>query len=341
MERLESCVLSNQYGPTESHVVTAFALTGLPEGWPELPPIGRPIANTRIYVLDASFQPAPVGVPGELFIGGDALARGYLDQPELTAERFIPDSWGQIPGARLYRTGDRARYRPDGNIEFLGRGDHQLKVRGFRVETGEIEAVLGQHPGVGGCAVAVRTDESGQNSLVAYVAPAQAADSGGELAAFLRVRLPEYMVPAAFVFLSALPLTPSGKVDRGALPSPKLARPERTERFVAPRTETEETLAGIWKEVLRLEWVGVNDSFFELGGHSLLATQVIARIRTAYSVELPLRTVFETPTVAGLAAAVDRALSADGAREELDRILRELEGLTEEQVERELADDAV
>ena len=218
---LPGCTLHNQYGPTETHVVTAFTLEGSPNEWPALPSIGRPIANTQIYLLDGNLQPAPVGVTGDLYIGGDSLARGYLNRPGLTADKFVPNPFGGVPGARLYKTGDLARYLPDGNIEFLGRSDHQVKIRGFRVELGEIEAVLGRYPGVQEVVVVVREGTQGDPRLVAYVVPdADRVPASADLRGFLQEKLPEYMVPSAFVMLEAVPLTPSGKVARRALPAP-------------------------------------------------------------------------------------------------------------------------
>ncbi|MET0398426.1 MAG: amino acid adenylation domain-containing protein, partial [Longimicrobiaceae bacterium] len=294
--------LYNHYGPSETHVVTALALTGDPVEWPLLPGIGVPIANTRCFVLDGRGEPAPVGVPGELYLGGVSLARGYLGRPDLTAERFLPDPFLQTSGGRLYRTGDRARWLSDGTLEFLGRVDEQVKVRGFRVEPGEVEAALERHPGVREAVVVVREDAPGEKRLVGYVVPADGAEaSSAELRAHLKASLPEYMVPGAFVVLERLPLTPSGKVARRTLPAPERLS---AEDFVAPRTPAEEVLAGIWGDVLRVERVGAEDDFFELGGHSLVATRVVSRVRQAFGVELPLRALFEAPTVAGLAGRI-------------------------------------
>ncbi|HEX8696795.1 MAG TPA: amino acid adenylation domain-containing protein, partial [Longimicrobium sp.] len=302
--------LHNHYGPSETHVVTALALEGDPAGWPLLPGIGGPIANTQCYVLDARLRPAPIGIPGELYLGGDSLARGYLARPALTAERFSPDPFATVPGARVYRTGDRVRWLADGGIEFLGRTDEQVKIRGFRIEPGEVEAVLSDHADVREAVVVVREDAPGDRRLVAYVvADEPAAVTPAELRAHLKGRLPEYMVPSAVVVLESLPLTPSGKVARRALPEPEYAAAE--ERHVAPRTPTEEVLAGIWAEVLRLERVGVHDNFFDLGGHSLMATRMVSRIRAVLSVELPLRALFEGPTVAELSVRVEEMRRAE------------------------------
>ena len=299
----------------------------------EAPPIGRPIDNTQLYVLDKNLRPVPVGVPGELLVGGVSLARGYLKRPGLTADRFVPNPFSDEPGARLYRTGDLVRYRADGNIEFLGRIDHQVKVRGFRIELGEIEAALGKYPAVQSAAVVAWGDKPGDKRLVAYVVMGEdtggrdtrdkdtgvaprdvpsAVEGGpaptvGELRRFLRQTLPEYMVPSIFVTLDALPLSPSGKVDRRALPAPEGGRPELEREYVPPRTPKEEQLAQMCATLLGVERVGVYDSFFDLGGHSLLATQLISRLRDAFHVELPLRALFENPTVAGLAEAIEQA----------------------------------
>ncbi len=298
------CTLVNQYGPTESHVVTAYTLTGPPDEWPALPPIGRPIANAKAYLLDRHRQPVPIGVPGELCIGGVSLARGYLGRPELTDERFIADPFSRTPGARLYRTGDLARYRPDGEIEYLGRTDHQVKVRGFRVEPGEIEAALRKHPPVREALVLVREDD-GERRLVAYLIGEPGAVAADELREFLRRSLPEYMVPAAFEFLDVFPLTPNGKVDRARLVGMPLSGEERERTLTPPRTETEERLAAIWKKVLAVEEIGVLDNFFELGGHSLMAVRLFAEIERKLGARLPLSALFETATIAGLAEIIE------------------------------------
>ncbi|WP_369414579.1 non-ribosomal peptide synthase/polyketide synthase [Corallococcus soli] len=295
----------NVYGPTECTVdATSIAVKA-----GRRPSVGGPLHNVRTYVLDAKGQPVPVGVPGELYLGGEGLARGYLGQPGLTAERFVPDGFSEEPGARLYRTGDKVRWGRDGTLEYLGRMDFQVKVRGFRIELGEVESALGEQPQVRDAVVVVREDAPGDKRLVAYVV---ATADAATLRSALRERLPEYMVPSAFVVLDALPLNTSGKVDRNALPRPE-AGEERSHEYVAPRTETEEVLARLWAPLLGVKQVGIQDSFFELGGHSLLATQAMSRIRTAFNVELPLRALFEAPTVAGLALKVDAARSAGHA----------------------------
>jgi len=306
LSRARGVAVHNVYGPTEC-TVDATSCRIVPERLQ--PSIGRPLANARAYVLDPHRQPVPVGVPGELYIGGEGVGRGYLNRPELTAERFLPDPFSDREGARMYRTGDRVRWREDGELEYLERLDGQVKLRGFRIELGEIEAVLARHPAVEQVAVAVR-EQGAVKSLVAYVVARDgAASEPGALKEFLREELPEYMVPSAFVQLQALPLTPNGKVDRKALPAPE-ASPET---YVAPRTPVEETLARLCAELLGLERVGVEDDFFELGGHSLLATQLLSRLRAAFEIEIPLRALFEAPTVAGLAIAVEARRAAGAA----------------------------
>jgi amino acid adenylation domain-containing protein len=301
--------LHNLYGPTEASIdVTHWLCRPGDNGTGVI--IGRPLSNTQIYILNGQLRPSPVGVAGELHIGGDNLARGYMGRPELTAEKFIPDPFSSKPGARLYRTGDLARYLSDGRLEFFGRLDHQVKVRGFRIELGEIEAALAQHEGVRDCVVLAREDNPGDVRLTAYVVHTREGGGadGGELRSHLQGKLPEYMVPAFFVFLERLPLMHNGKLDRGALPAPEAA--QAGSEYVAPRTPVEEVVAGIWSEVLRASRVGVNDNFFSLGGHSLLATQVVSRVRDAFAVELPLRNFFEALTLAELAESIEAEMKS-------------------------------
>lgn len=304
----------NAYGPSEATVMATYFEPGAPgvarpdatpPDWVD-PPIGRPIANTTVHVLDPAGRPVEPGAAGELHIGGAGLARGYLRRPQLTDERFIPDPFEPAPGARLYRTGDVVRCRADGDLEFLGRLDQQVKVRGFRIECGEVEAALMTHPGVAGAAVVAREDSPGDRRLVAYVVgTGDEAAPNGELRRFLADRLPTYMLPTAFVGLDAFPRTTNGKLDRDALPAPERSRAGLGTSWVAPRTPTERTVAAIWGQVLGLDRVGGDDHFFELGGHSLLATQAISRMREAFGVEVALRSIFETPTVTELAASID------------------------------------
>jgi amino acid adenylation domain-containing protein len=289
------------YGPTETTIYSAGARVrqGVPLG------LRNVTANTRLYLLDRHLMPVPIGVTGELYIGGEGLARGYLSRAGLTAERFLPDPFSEDPGARMYRSGDLMRYRSDGSLEVLGRTDHQVKLRGFRIELGEIEAVLGRHPGVRQAVVIAREDTPGNKQLVAYVlTPHGDASLVAELRDCVRQSLPEYMVPSAFVTLEQFPKTSSGKVDRSALPSPNHQRSDALPRYVAPRSALETILVQIWAEVLDTDQVGTHDDFFDLGGHSLLATQIVARIETALGLELPVRILFEAPTIAGLAQRI-------------------------------------
>jgi amino acid adenylation domain-containing protein len=308
--------LHNHYGPTETHVVTASTLEGDPQEWPDLPPIGRPIANTQVYVLDARRQPVPIGVAGELYLGGANLARGYLHRPELTAERFVADPFSTDPRARLYKTGDLGRWRSDGTLEYLGRNDDQVKIRGFRVELGEIEAQLAGHAHVQEVAVVAREEPTGPRRLVAYVtARAGGAPSAEALRAHLQGRLPEHMIPSAFVTLEQLPRTPSGKLDRRALPAPDVdAYVTRT--YEPPQGEIEEILAGVWQELLHVKRVGRHDNFFELGGHSLLATRVFSHISYVLDVDLPIRLMFERPTIDALSRCIEKEIASQSFLEE-------------------------
>jgi amino acid adenylation domain-containing protein len=294
------------YGPTEGTILASthpVPEDGIVEGHP----IGRPLGNVRLYVCDGFGSPQPAGVPGELLIGGAGVARGYLARAAMTAERFVPDPFSTGGGARLYRTGDRARWRADGTLDFLGRTDFQVKVRGFRIELGEIEAVLRGQESVADCVVVARAD-AGEQRLVAYVVGAVEA---AELREHLRESLPEYMVPGAFVVLERLPLTPNGKLDARALPEPEHAA--EADRYVAPRTEAEEVLAEIWAEVLGVERVGVHDSFFELGGHSLLIMRLLSRIQATLDLRISIRTVFSMPTLEAMAGEIERMIYEDVA----------------------------
>ncbi|MFL6197989.1 MAG: amino acid adenylation domain-containing protein, partial [Thermoanaerobaculia bacterium] len=306
LEELPGTRLINGYGPTENTTFTCCHPVVRPEDLEPSVPLGRPIANTSVYVLDRNLQPVPAGVAGELFTGGDGLARGYLGWPDRTAERFVPDPFGSGPGGRLYRTGDLVRWRASGDLEFLGRIDTQVKVRGFRVEPGEIEAALSAHPWVRDAVVLARKEEGGTVLVACLAGPEAGAPEPSALRDFLRERLPDYMLPSGYVFLPALPLTANGKVDRKALAE---LRPERVaaSAATAPRTPTEELVAGIFAALLKVERVGVADDFFTLGGHSLLATQVASRVRSVFGVDLPVRAVFEAPTVESLAAWIERS----------------------------------
>jgi amino acid adenylation domain-containing protein len=331
--------LVNAYGPTEcSDDVSHHVVREQPSATVSNIPVGRPIRNMRLYVVNKQMRLAPMGAAGELCVGGVGVGRGYLAEPSRTAGVFVPDAFSGLPGARLYRTGDLARWRADGTVEFLGRIDHQVKVRGFRIELGEIEAALAECNGVKESVVVVREDAPGDKRLVAYVVVEPwASPSVKELHARLKERLPEYMLPSAFVWLEAMPLTPNGKVDRKALPAPDAERPELGSAYVAPRNPTEETLAAILGQILNLEKVGVEDNFFELGGHSLLATQFISRLRESFRVEVPLREIFERPTAAELAETIAR-LKAEQKEAEKSELLSKLDALSDEEVEAMLGD---
>ncbi|HEX8088681.1 MAG TPA: amino acid adenylation domain-containing protein, partial [Blastocatellia bacterium] len=305
-ENLPGCKFHNFYGPSEGNIVTSYSFETPPREWPSLPPIGRPIANAQVHLLDVNLNPVPRGVPGELHIGGTVLARGYLNRPDMTADKFIPNPFSHEPGARLYKTGDLARYLSDGNIEFLGRIDHQVKVRGHRIELGEVEATMGQHPSVKEAVVIALEDTPGLKRLIAYVVSNQPEFSVSEMRSYLREKLPEYMIPSAFVIMDKLPLSPNRKVDRKALPAPGFNSGEAVETYAPPRDSLEEVLAKIWAEVLKLERVGIHSNFFALGGHSLLAGQIVWKIRGELDTLIPISTLFQYPTVADLAAFLSR-----------------------------------
>ncbi|HZI02860.1 MAG TPA: amino acid adenylation domain-containing protein, partial [Archangium sp.] len=326
------------YGPTEGTLFTSYHRMARPEQVGSTVPIGAPIANTQVYLLDAAFQPVAVGVPGELYIGGEGLARGYLSRPDLTAERFVPNPFSSEPGARLYRTGDLARWRQDGVLEFLGRLDNQVKVRGYRIELAEVEAALLRHASVREAVAVVREDSPGDKRLVVYAVPhpGQQPDTAA-LRAFLQERLPEYMVPSAFVVLEALPLTANAKVDRKVLPAPEGARTQSVP-YVAPRDEMEQEVARLWSEVLGVERVGVHDDFLSLGGHSLLATRLVSRVRQAFQVELPLKEFFAAPTVEKLSLRLLEAMAQVPA-DELASMIDELEQMDGDEVQQFLASE--
>jgi amino acid adenylation domain-containing protein len=328
--------LVNMYGITETTVhVTYRVLTAADAAAGQGSVVGRAIPDLWVYVLDRQGQPAPVGVVGELYVGGAGVARGYLNRPGLTAERFVPDPFGGVAGARLYRTGDLARWLPGGELEYRGRIDHQVKLRGHRIELGEVETTLESHAGVRQAVVVLREDAPDDQRLVAYVVTAGGGPTAAELRGWVKERLPDYMVPAAFVLLGELPLTAHGKVDRRALPPPGEAEAAGT--YTAPRTPLEEVLAGIWAEVLGRERVGIHDNFFELGGHSLLASRLVARIRDEFELDFPLQGLFESPTVAGLAAAMLADPDERARVEKTAELLVQLAGLSDEEAEKILS----
>jgi amino acid adenylation domain-containing protein/FkbM family methyltransferase len=305
------CEILNHYGPTETTVgvLTYEVERGAHAVTSERPPIGKPLANTEAYILDEQMQPVPVGVSGELYLGGAGLSRGYLNRAGQTAEKFVPHPFSEAGGARLYRTGDLVRYTADGNVEYLGRADHQVKVRGFRIELGEIETALQQHADVSVAAVVAHEEQDGDKRLVAYISPrAGAALQTDELRRHLRHKLPEYMIPSTVIYLDAMPRTPHGKIDRQALPAPdNSSRADAKKAYREPSTQTESRMVEIWEALLGVEHIGVDDNFFDLGGHSLLATRAVSRMREVFKVELPLRKLFERPTVAGIAELIDSA----------------------------------
>ncbi len=330
---LQSVPLLNAYGPTETvitattfpvHMIFAQAEIG------QRISIGRPLANRKAYILDREGNPVPVGVPGELHLGGNRIARGYLNRAELTAEKFIPDCFSGEAGVRLYKTGDLARYLADGNIEFLGRVDQQVKIRGFRIELGEIESALSQHADVRQAVVLAREDEPGEKRLVAYIVLEEGTRvSTTDLRNYLKDKLPEYMVPAALVVMEQMPVNAVGKIDRNALPAPEHEDISAAEDFVGPRTTIEQTLADIVVDVLKLERVGVHDNFFDLGGHSMMATRVISRLRQIFQVDIPLRSLFEAPTIEGLALSIAKMQAAQEDQDQMNQLLAEIEQLSE------------
>jgi len=290
--------------------------------------VGRPIDNTQIYILDRLQQPTPIGIPGEICIAGAGVARGYLNRPELTAERFIADPFQS--GHRMYRSGDLGRFRDDGVIQCLGRLDHQVKLRGFRIELGEIESLLAQFPGLRQAVVDVRAASSGDKRLIGYLLLQNGAEvSLPDVRSFLKAKLPDYMVPSAFMVLEHLPISPNGKLNRSALPNPDDARPELAREFVAPSTPVEQAIAEIFTEVLEVRTVGIHDDFFELGGHSLLATRVVTRLRDRFQIEMTPRFLFESPTVAELATRVSNLLVQNTDETEMAAMLAELSELEE------------
>jgi acyl-CoA synthetase (AMP-forming)/AMP-acid ligase II/acyl carrier protein len=320
--------LVNNYGPTEATVVTTYELVS-PTEHPDGPPsIGRPIDNMQVYLLDEDLRQVPIGEPGELHIGGVGLAKGYLNRPDLTEEKFIPHPFSSEPGARLYKTGDQARFLPDGQLAFMGRIDHQIKIRGYRIEPNEIMSVLNGHPSVQTSLVVAREDTSGDKRLVAYVVLASGETAtAGSLRETLAERLPDYMVPATFVQIDSMPLTPNGKIDRRALPVPDATNTLRDEVVAEPHTPTEERLVGIVAPLLGLQHISIDDNFFMLGGHSLLGTQVIAHVANAFGVDLSLRSLFSSPTIRQLAAEIERLIVAriEAMSDEEARLLLEQE----------------
>ncbi|MBN1666966.1 MAG: amino acid adenylation domain-containing protein [Anaerolineales bacterium] len=310
--RLHGCTLENQYGPTETHVVTAHTLVGDAQTWPKLPPIGKPIDNCQVYVLDAQRQLLPIGITGEIYLGGLALGRGYLQRPELTVERFIPNPFSTNPQARLYKTGDLGHWLPDGNLAYLGRADQQVKIRGYRVELGEIEAVLSEHPAIAKAVVVAHEGLSQGKQLVAYlVADQLPPPEPVVINQHLKTHFPDYMLPARYIFLDEIPITSNGKVDRRALPAPEQLGVIRSTQIIAPRNPVEAQIAQLWQTILGIEQIGIQDDFFDLGGHSLLATQVASRLSNHFGISIPIRLIFEQPNIAALARSVQTLQSSN------------------------------
>lgn len=341
---MNSVRLLNAYGPTETTITaTTFAVPPnyAQESRKAIVPIGRPLANRTAYVLDQQGKLVPVGVPGELYLGGVGIARGYLNRPDLTLKSFVPDPFSTTPGARLYKTGDLVRYLPDGNLEFLGRVDQQVKIRGFRIELDEIETILDQHPTIQKAVVMAFEDDHAAKRLVAYLVKKSGVDgtSTTDLRDYVKSKLPEFMVPSAFMVLDQFPMTPAGKLDRRALPTPSQAQRDLAAAYVPPRTPVEEMLAGMWTEVLKVDRVGIHDNFFDLGGHSLMATQLISRIRDAFNVELSLRRLFEDPTIAGLSLNIANSMAEQASPEDLDQMLAEIEQLSEDDLQNLLKEE--
>ena len=317
MQHLPDVQLINGYGPTESTTFTCcHRISNALEENKFSIPIGRPIANTRVYILDRYLNPVPLGVAGELWIAGDGLARGYLNRPELSAEKFVPDPFSTTPGARMYRTGDLVRYRADGNIEFLGRLDDQIKIRGFRVEPGEVMAALHEHPAVRQAVVVARAHANAERALVAYIVPedSEHAPDAQALRQFLVERVPEYMIPADFMILESMPLTVNGKLDRARLPAFDRSATGTNQRRVMPRTPVEQILADLWRLLLNVDSVGIDDNFFELGGDSLTAMRFVSRVLEATGEEVQIRTVFDNPTIRALAGALTERTASNQQR---------------------------
>ncbi|MDP9160731.1 MAG: non-ribosomal peptide synthetase [Acidobacteriota bacterium] len=336
-----SCKIMNHYGPTETMGCCTFVLDGhdFGESKPASVPLGRPMSNQQLYILDQHLQPVPIGVPGELCMSGAGLTNGYFNQPQQTAEKFVPNPFSAGSDARLYRTGDLARYLPDGNIEFLGRIDQQVKIRGFRVELVDVETAIKSLSKVQEAVVLSEESQAGEKILAAYVVPASTLDSG-ELRSLLRQQVPDYMIPSRVVILQTLPLNRNGKVDLTALALLRESVDSPKSEFVSPRTPVEELLARIWGEVLQKEGIGAHDNFFELGGHSLLAMQVLSRIRNEFHVQFPLLSFLEAPTLADMASKISECPAIETEEEEIERLLLELDGLSDEEAERLASDEA-
>jgi len=343
-QRLLQCLpdaeLYNLYGPTEATIDVSW-WNCRQQTDKAMVPIGRPVANTQLLILDNHLNLMPIGAPGELYIGGVQLARGYLNRPELTQERFIPNPFPKIPSQRLYKTGDRCRYLSDGSIEYLGRLDSQIKLRGYRIELGEIESILTQHQQIQQAIVLLTENHPGHECLVAYLVATSTANLCiDDLRDHLKNQLPDYMIPSAFVCLDQLPLMANGKIDRKALPRPSDERLVTAQTYIAPRTPIEELLCQIWQDVLSVDKVGVNDNFFDLGGHSLLGTMVMSRVASLFGIDFPLLFLFELPTIANLAQSIENHLIDQFHPDELSEAIAELDDLSDNDVEQLLSIEA-
>jgi amino acid adenylation domain-containing protein len=329
--KLPEAHLHNEYGPSEAHVVTELELKGTPITWEKRPNVGKPISNTSIYILDNHLEPTPTCVPGELYISGFGLARGYLTLPGLTAEKFIPDPFSDKLGARMYRTGDMARFLADGNIEFLGRADFQIKIRGFRIEPGEIEVILSEHKNISEAVVTAFTASDFDKRLIAYlVGKGKKQPTPQDLRRFLKEKLPEYMIPSAFVFLEKIPLHTNGKVDRNNLPIPDFSTSISNKDFVAPSSQTEILVSEIWQNIIGLEKIGMNDNFFEIGGHSLLAMRLISQVADSFQIDFPLRLIFEFPTLSQFCSQLKVYETEPGVFETTAELINQLNEMSEE-----------
>jgi amino acid adenylation domain-containing protein len=337
-KKLPNCRLYNFYGPTEADLVTAYAFGENPEQWPIYAPIGQAAVNVKVYILDKNLQPVPVGIIGELYVSGYGLARGYFHRPELTNEKFISNPFGQFPYHRLYKTGDLARYLPDGNIEFLGRIDDVVKIRGYRVDLGELEAILSKHPQISQAVTTTHGENAKEKFLAAYFIPVVGQTvTASELRKFLADQLPDYMIPSAFVQMESFPLSPNGKVNRRVLPVPTQDRPELNQNYIAPQTPTQELLAEIWSEVLGIQRIGIDDNFFHLGGHSLKAIQLIGRIHQTFELDITVRHLFSYPTIRELADVLGELAGGEEIINEISRTIQEISQLSPEQVQAMLA----
>jgi acyl-CoA synthetase (AMP-forming)/AMP-acid ligase II/acyl carrier protein len=337
-KQLPDCRLYNFYGPTEADLVTAYAFDQNPEQWPIYAPIGQAAVNVKVYILDKNLQPVPVGIVGELYVSGYGLARGYFQRQELTNEKFISNPFGQFPYHRLYKTGDLGRYLPDGNIEFLGRIDDVVKIRGYRVDLGELEAILSKHPQISQAVTTTHGENAKEKFLAAYFIPVVGQTvSTSELRKFLADQLPDYMIPSVFMPMESFPLSPNGKVNRKVLPVPTQHRPELNQNYIPPQNPTQELLAEIWSEVLGIQRIGIDDNFFHLGGHSLKAIQLIGQIQKTYELDITIRHLFNYPTIGELTTVLGELAGSEEIINEISRTIQEISQLSPEQIQAMLA----